>query len=320
VRYLSRWLLLLSALTVLVAGCTRSRPTPDPTATAALPDAPVNAAASGADPQVEQATATPEGQNEAPTPTPTAPGTPETFEYRVAQGDTLFSIATKFETDVDTVRKLNFLIDDNIIIGQILQVPYKPGMTAEGAPTATPAPFLYAVKQGDTLSTIARQFGVTTVALIEVNGLLDPNNLIVGQQIIIPGYQPPAGESSAGAANATPGATMQATGQVVHVVQSGEGLLEIAQKYGVDAAAIAQANGITDRNLLRAGQELIIPGVTAQQAARARGTVHVVQAGETVTNIANRYGVTVQALLTINNITNANEIFVGQELIIPTNQ
>ncbi|HMN30482.1 MAG TPA: LysM peptidoglycan-binding domain-containing protein, partial [Caldilineaceae bacterium] len=94
--------------------------------------------------------------------------------------------------------------------------------------------------------------------------------------------------------------------------------LEIAQQYGVDAAAIVQANNITNRDVLRAGQELIIPGVTQQQAARAQGTVHVVAAGETISQIANRYGVTVDAILTTNAISNANQIFVGQELIIPT--
>jgi LysM repeat protein len=319
VRNSLRWLLLLSLTALVLAGCTRNRPVAEPTATAALPAEPVSAPATGADPAVEQAAPTATESEE--TPTATATSTMETFEYRVSAGDTLYSIADKFETDVDTVRRLNFLIDDNIIIGQIIQVPYKEGMTAEGAPTPTPAPFRYTVAAGDTLSSIARQFDVNTVAIIEANGLLDPNSLIVGQEILIPGYQPSAaGSGGPTTGGATPAAGTSATtgSQVIHTVQQGEGLLQIAQRYGVSEAAIIQANNITDRNLLRAGQQLVIPGVTPQDAARARGTVHVVQTGESLLTIARRYGVTVDAIREINNITNPNQIFVGQELIIPS--
>jgi lysozyme len=319
VRNSLRWLLLLSLTALVLAGCTRNRPIAEPTATTALPAEPVSAPAPGADPAVEQAAPTATASEE--TPTPTATSTTETFEYRVASGDTLYSIADKFETNVDTVRRLNFLIDDNIIIGQIIQVPYQEGMTAEGAPTPTPAPFRYTVAAGDTLSSIARQFDVNSVAIIEANGLLDPNSLIVGQEILIPGYQPPtAGTGGQAAGGTTPGAGTPADtgGQVVHTVQQGEGLLQIAQRYGVTEAAIIQANNITDRNLLRAGQQLVIPGITTQDAARAQGTVHVVQTGEGLLSIAQRYGVTVDAILELNNITNPNQIYVGQELIIPS--
>lgn len=321
VRNSLRWLLLLSLTALVLAGCTRNRPAPEPTATATLPAEPVSAPATGADPAVEQAPPTATTASEA-TPTPTATSTVETFEYRVSSGDTLYSIADKFETDVDTVRRLNFLIDDNIIVGQIIQVPYKEGMTAEGAPTPTPAPFRYTVAPGDTLSSIARRFEVNTVAIIEANGLLDPNSLIVGQEILIPGYQAPAGEGSGQAASGptTSAGTPAAGGEVIHVVRQGEGLLQIAQQYGVDPAAIAQANNISDRNLLQVGQRLVIPGVTRQEAARSQGTVHVVQTGESLLSIARRYGVTVDAIRELNNITNPNQIYVGQELIIPAGQ
>jgi LysM repeat protein len=324
VRNSLRWLLYMSLIIVVLSGCTRNRPTPEPTATSTLPAEPVSAPASGSDPAVEQATEAPTeatpGASETPSPEPTT----ETFTYRVTQGDTLFSIATKFETDVDTVRKLNFLIDDNIIVGQILQVPYKPGMTEAGAPTPTPEPFRYTVATGDTLSSIAQKFGVTTVSIIEANGLLDPNAVQVGQEILIPGYQPPAaaGNTGAPAAAATPGATAgtgstAAPSGVIHVVQPGEGLIEIAEAYGVDEAAIAQANNITNRNLVRIGQELIIPGITPLEAARIQGTLHVVEAGESLLNIARRYGVTVDAILELNSISDPNSIYVGQELVIP---
>jgi LysM repeat protein len=269
----------------------------------------------GADPLVKVETATPE---EAPT--PTVAGPVQTFEHRVEAGETLLSVAEQFDTDVGTLRKLNFLINDHIIAGQILQIPYLEGMTAEGAPTPTPAPYRYAVQVGDTLGSISLKFNVSTVAMIEANGLLDPDNLVVGQEILIPGYQPAASEASgpeAADGPSTTGGDAAAEGEVIHVVQQGESLSEIAQSYNVDANALAQANGIINPNLLRAGQKLVIPGITLQEAARLRGAIHVVQAGESLLSIATRYGVTVEELMTTNDIANPNQILVGQELIIP---
>jgi LysM repeat protein len=189
------WVPLVSVIAIvalLLTACTRERPTPEPTATLTLPAEPVNATPSGADPAVEQATVTPEGATPGASPSPTSSGSAETYEYQVQQGETLLTIATKFNTDVETVRKLNFLIDDNIFVGQILQVPLIEGMTEAGAPTPTPEPYRYTVATGDTLNSISLRFDVSTVAIIEANGLLDPNSLVVGQEIIIPGYQPQA--------------------------------------------------------------------------------------------------------------------------------
>jgi LysM repeat protein len=99
-------------------------------------------------------------------------------------------------------------------------------------------------------------------------------------------------------------------------VQPGETLYGIAQKYGVDANAIAEANNVANRNQLRVGQKMIIPGITARDAA-ALGRVHVVQSGESLTAIAQQYGVSAEEITTFNNISNPDAIYVGQELIIP---
>ncbi len=106
---------------------------------------------------------------------------------------------------------------------------------------------------------------------MEFNNLLNRNNLTVGMEIIIPNYQPPA---EAGEAGAEPGDAVSPAvpgANVVHVVQAGQGLFEIAGIYGVSADAIIQANNLVDSNLLRAGQELIIPGVTQRDVLVRQG-------------------------------------------------
>ena len=63
-------------------------------------------------------------------------------------------------------------------------VPATPSATPE--PTFTPTPVIYAIKEGDTLIPIARQFGVTVQEIVEANGIADPRRLRIGQEIIIP--------------------------------------------------------------------------------------------------------------------------------------
>jgi LysM repeat protein len=286
---------------------------------------------SSADPVVESTagTATPNATEEA-TPIPEATAATETFDYTVRPGETLASIAEKFQTEVQTLRELNFLLDDNIFAGQVLSVPYVEGMTAEGAPTPSPTPFTYVVEVGDTLSSIAAGFGVAPGTLIEVNNILDPNNLAVGTPLLIPGYVNPGAESDGSTATGADGAETDATGStatggtsgasVVHIVQPGESLGQIATEYGVDPVALAQANNIANGNLIRVGQQLVIPGISARDALEARGERHIVQSGESLSMIASQYGVSVEVIMAANSLDDPNTIVVGQELLIPPSQ
>lgn len=311
-----RRLVLVLAAIFLVA-CTRERPLPEPTATFSAPAASPTEQEVVREPQVSSTT--PEAGamplltatlELSVTPTPQS----ETIMYTVQEGDTLGSIALQFETDIDALRELNNLDSDALFAGQPLYVPYREGMTVAGMPTPTPGPVYYTIQPGDTLSAVALRYGVDVIQIIEANNLLDSNNLIVGSTIIIPGVQQ---QEAAPAAEAGSTAGVGATDSVVHIVQGGEGLFDIAAFYGVTADEIAQANNITNRNMLRTGQELIIPGVSAQQAAAARGNIHVVAAGESLLGIAVRYGVTVEEIMAANEINNPDAIYEGQELIIP---
>ena len=100
-----------------------------------------------------------------------------------------------------------------------------------------------------------------------------------------------------------------------HVVQRGEHLTSIANRYGTTPQAIASANNLVNMNLLYVGQRLTIPGGSS---APAQGnTYYVVNRGDTLTAIAARYGTTTQALVQANGLASANFIYVGQRLLIP---
>ena len=339
---LLRTVTFLLAVLLLVA-CTRDRETPTPTPestpaatqvsgqAASQTDSVTSTGRSSDEPVVESTAGTPTPEaTEETTPTLEATAPADTFDYTVKAGETLAGIADKFQTEVQTLRELNFLLDDNIFAGQVLSVPYVEGMTAEGAPTPSPTPFTYVVEVGDTLSSIAARYNVKPGTLIEVNNILDPNNLAVGTPLLIPGYVSTAGEntdSTAGSSDGTQtgdaGTTAGSTAAgdaVEHVVQPGESLGQIAAEYGIDPVALADANNITNGNLIRVGQRLVIPGVTARDALEARGERHIVQSGESLSMIAAQYGVSVEAIMAANSLDDPNTIVVGQELLIPPSQ
>ena len=185
-----------------------------------------------------------------PTPPPIIQPTGPTFGYVVKSGDTLFSIALAYNTDVETVRRLNNLPDDAIQIGQVLIVPGTGVVQQPGATPGAPQPtaiqgLVYTVQSGDNLSGIAAQFGVAWQDIAAANNILGPNyNIFRGQKLTIPGV------------TATPA---PANAAKKHVVQSGETLGSIAVQYGVTVQSILEANQLANPDILRVGQELVIP-------------------------------------------------------------
>jgi LysM repeat protein len=105
-----------------------------------------------------------------------------------------------------------------------------------------------------------------------------------------------------------------AQGQV-HIVQRGENLSRIAAYYGTTVQAIMSANGLGNPNFVWVGQRLTIPG--SGGGGGGGGAIHVVSYGENLSQIAGRYGTTVQAIMSANGLSNPNFVWVGQRLTIP---
>ncbi len=126
-------------------------------------------------------------------------------------------------------------------------------------------PTQHVVQRGESLYGIARQYGVTVLAIAQANNISNPNLIYVGQVLKIPvGTTPTVTPTTP--VPTTPAATTPApttppptTGQTVHVVQTGENLYRIALRYGTTVQAISQVNGITNPNLVYVGMQLKIP-------------------------------------------------------------
>lgn len=102
-----------------------------------------------------------------------------------------------------------------------------------------------------------------------------------------------------------------------YTIKSGDTLGGIAKRHGVSAAALAEANGITDPDRIYAGKVLTIPGAASTPSPAPRSVRHVIGPGETLGAIAKRYGVSVAALAKANGIGNPNRITAGAVLTLP---
>jgi LysM repeat protein len=107
--------------------------------------------------------------------------------------------------------------------------------------------------------------------------------------------------------------------QVVHVVRRGENLTRIAAYYGTSVQAITRANGLRNPNYIWVGQRLVIPrrGGGGGGWVGGCGCVHIVRWGETLSQIAWRYGTSVWVITQQNGLRNPNYIWAGQRLCVP---
>jgi LysM repeat protein len=131
-----------------------------------------------------------------------------------------------------------------------------PTETPTPEPTLTPTPqgpTTYIVEVGDTLSSIAEQFGVEVLAIMAANNLPDPNAIFVGQTLTIPA-------PGAGLPTETPIPTNLAPGtRIEYLVKPGDNLQSIASQFNSTAEAIAQLNDMTVTDVLFVGRTLIVP-------------------------------------------------------------
>lgn len=162
------------------------------------------------------------------------------------------------------------------------------------------------VKPGETLSEIADRHGVSLTRLMQANGITNPNLVVAGQSLRLPG-------SSAAGAGSSSGASV--------TVQPGDTLSDIADRQGISLNQLMQANGINNPDMVVAGQKLVLPGsrrATAAAAPRELPTApYTVKSGETISEIADRFGTSTERLIQLNGISNPNLVVAGTRLAIP---
>jgi LysM repeat protein len=179
--------------------------------------------------------------------------------YTVLPGDTLSGIAAAKGLSLKALETANPQVrnPDLIRTGQQLTLPdaFSPAKKAPVSLGNGPASTSYTVQSGDTLSAIGAKFGVSTSSIAQANGIANPDAIRAGQVLKVPG------------ANGAPPLPPAKPSATTYRVSSGDTLGGIAAKYGLPAASIAQANGLSNPDLIFPGQVLRIPTAAAPVAA-----------------------------------------------------
>ena len=180
----------------------------------------------------------------------------------------------------------------------------------------------HTIARGETLSTIARRYGISVRAIQDANKMKS-NRIVAGHDLIVP--------VPVGALQHTEARIIQPSETGEYRVRAGESLWDIAKAHGTSAADLAERNHISSRGKIYPGQILKVPvGATAstsaarpakssqaRSASAAEFSEYRVRAGETLWSIANRYGLSVSRLAEINHISSRGHIYPGQTLRVP---
>lgn len=160
------------------------------------------------------------------------------------------------------------------------------------------------VKPGETLSDIAARHRVSVSTLMKMNGISDPDLVEAGRTLTLPG----------GAAR--PRATSGSGGSLT--VAPGETLSEIAERHGITVSRLMQLNGLSKADHIEAGQKLVVPSSPRSAgpvaAVNRKASEHVVRSGESLSQIADAYGVPMKQLIAINRISDPDLVESGTRL------
>lgn len=260
----------------------------------------------------------------------------DTPVHTVAPGETLSEIAERYGVSMQRLMERNGIVaPEQIRIGQELRLPVEPdsdrdsgeesgtgsgtgsgkgidsdSTSAEAAPArVTPLNRTVTVREGDTLARIALRYGVDLSSLLALNGLDATGSTIVqGQSLRLP---------------ATADELRVRAADEIYVVEAGDSLGLIAQARGLTLAELKQANPFVQADRIYPGQELVIPGRAQTESAAAIGPArsgflyHRVEVGETMSQLAQVYNTTPQAIVRYNGLPDESTIYSGLEVRIP---
>lgn len=179
------------------------------------------------------------------------------------------------------------------------------------------------VTKGDTLWSISKQYNLSLKLISDLNNIEDKDILSIGQIIKISQDNLPAADYN------------------MHIVNKGETLWLIARKYNLSVELILATNDIANSELISIGQEMKIPSHknavaetkivnqavidkkndninnNISQPENAEPIVYTVKAGDNLWNISRKYGVSVEVIVSVNNLKEKNLLSLGQKLEIP---
>lgn len=221
----------------------------------------------------------------------------ECVTYTVKKGDSLYSIAKKYNTTPEEIKRYNNLTSNTLSIDQRLKIPCNMDKTDT---TTKPKYIIYTVKKGDNLYDIAKKYN-TTVEKIKRDNNLSSNLLSIGQSLIIDDTTETIRECY-GEEYEAPDST------IIYTVKKGDNLYDIARRYNTTVNDLMELNNLKT-TALSINQQLKVP------TSQTSDTKYIVKKGESLYSIAKKFNTTPEQIKRKNNLT-SNMLSINQELII----
>lgn len=222
--------------------------------------------------------------------------------HRVRSGDTLSNIAKRYGVSTRDIRYANRMRNNRIIAGKTLKIPYARESSSRSSQRSSKSK--YRIRNGDTLSSIALNFGVHVDDLKAANSLRN-SHIVVGEELSIPKnkyFQRKEKKSS------RPDQKLRSS-LITHYVQQGDSLWNIARKYDTTTKNIVRTNNLTSTQL-SIGQQLKIP-VNTKERTRGHHRYRV-KKGDSPFQIAMEHNMTLADFLRLNRLNPGSKIFPGQ--------
>lgn len=236
------------------------------------------------------------------------------LRYVWREGDSLIKVATAFQTTVGALIDVNPDVDFSKIVPDTqICIPSR-RLTCPDAD-------LYVIKKGDTLWDIAREYGISTNALMELNPYVEPTRLAIGQYICVPkrpsqGDTPPSEGGCQIAGDLPDCASLRAAERActgTDTVQCGQSLYDILAKYQISYQEFAALNPRLVLNALLPGQRYQYP---MRECACSGNGKYIVQPRDTAASIAAAFGITPSELLRRNPGLRPGDIAAGTEICV----
>lgn len=264
----------------------------------------------------------------------------ETTRYTVKSGETLIGIANKIGVPHTQIAEINnFSANTQLQRGQSIKLPAGKAQVARSLNNQT---IKYKVQSGDSLTNLASQYNISIADLAKANNLSVTSNLLIGQTITIPGSGSESTSSTASSSNTSANTTRTSSSSSsskanytgTYKVKAGDGLINLAREYGVSTAELAEANNISPTAGLFVGQTLKVPNTkasssssssTSSSSSSSSSSVpavttsgnYTVKSGDSLTRLANQYGMSVSQLASTNGLKSNAQLQVGQKITIP---
>ncbi len=241
----------------------------------------------------------------------------------------LKTIAEVLSVSVEEIRELNPELLRDVTPPQYrsypLRVPVNTKEVFAQRYSELPTKTLYTmhkVRKGETVSGIAKKYGVSPFNIIQANSLSKRYRIYAGQPLKIPGY----GESNLGQKTSTSKDLSESdynpdkisaskNGYSTYKVKPGDTLEEIAKNFKTTSSDLEQINGINNQDLIKTGEKLKVPSINNANKSQ-KIVIHKVKRGETLWSIANYFRVPLQKLLEWNSLSDPSYIRIGDRIKI----